>query len=189
MGLSDSDFVLVYAGVLGHAQGLETVLDAAEKVKAQHNIKFFIIGDGPEKNTLVHLAQERNLQNVVFISNKPRNEIPSIIAGCDAYIVPLKKLDLFLGAMPSKLFEPLAMGKPIILGVDGEARDLFINEGKCGLYYEPENSSSLENCINALASNKALAKELGENGRHYVRENFDRRKIGDEFYEEILKIE
>ena len=188
MSLSESDFVLVYAGVLGHAQGLETVLDAAEKVKAQHNIKFIIIGDGPEKDTLIHLAQEKNLENVVFIANKPRNEIPFIIAGCDAYIVPLKKLNLFLGAIPSKLFEPLAMGKPIILGVDGEARDLFINKGKCGLYYEPENSSSLEKCINSLANDKALAKELGENGKKYVRQNFDRRKIGDEFYEEILKL-
>jgi len=189
MGLSDSDFVLVYAGVLGHAQGLETVLYAAEKVKEYDYIKFFIIGDGPEKEALVQLAQKKNLQNVVFIANRPRNEIPSIIAGCDAYIVPLKKLDLFLGAIPSKLFEPLAMGKPIILGVDGEARDLFINQGKCGLYYEPEDSSSLEKCINTLANNRAMAKELGENGRNYVRENFDRSKIGDEFYEELLKIE
>lgn len=188
MSLSDSDFVLVYAGVLGHAQGLETVLEAAEKVRVQHNIKLFIIGDGPEKDTLVHSAQEKDLRNVIFISNRPRNEIPSIIAGCDAYIVPLKKLDLFLGAIPSKLFEPLAMGKPIILGVDGEARDLFINKGKCGLYYEPENSSSLEKCINTLANNKDMVKELGENGRGYVRENFDRQKIGNEFYEELLKM-
>lgn len=188
MGLSDSDFVLVYAGVLGHAQGLVSVLEAAEKVRTQHNIKFFIVGDGPEKDTLVNFAHDKDLRNVIFISNRPRNEIPSIIAGCDAYIVPLKKLDLFLGAIPSKLFEPLAMGKPIILGVDGEARELFINKGKCGLYYEPENSSSLEKCISTLANSKDMVKELGENGRRYVCENFDRKKIGDRFYEELLKI-
>lgn len=188
MGLSDNDFALVYAGILGHAQGLETILNAAEKVKEQSRIKFFIVGDGPEKNSLVRLAQKKNLSNVVFLENKPRNEIPSIVVGCDAYIVPLKKLDLFLGAIPSKLFEPLAMGKPIILGVDGEARDLFINKGKCGLYFEPENSSSLCDCINILANNPALVRELGENGKQYVRQNFDRQKIGDEFYDEIMRI-
>jgi len=188
MGLSESDFLLIYAGVLGHAQGLETVLNAAEKVIEEHHIKFFIIGDGPEKDNLVYLAQHKNLQNVVFIPNKPRNEIPSIIAGCDAYIVPLKKLDLFLGAIPSKLFEPLAMGKPVILGVDGEARDLFINKGNCGLYYEPEDSTGLVQCIYKLYHNRQLAQELGENGRKYVREKFDRTKIADEFYQELLKI-
>ena len=188
MGLAETDFAMVYAGVIGHAQGLEIIIDAAEMVRERRHIKFFIVGDGPEKDNLVQLAQEMKLENVVFISNRPRNEIPSIIAGCDAYVVPLKKLDLFQGAIPSKLFEPLAMGKPIILGVDGEARDLFITKGKCGLYYEPENSVSLCDCINILANSPAIVKELGENGKQYVSQKFDRQKIGDEFYNEILKI-
>ena len=186
--LSDSDFVLIYAGVLGYAQGLETILDAAEKVRTKQDIKFFIIGDGPEKEILVHSALGRNLQNVVFIPNMPRNDIPYIIEGCNAFIVPLKKLDLFLGAIPSKLFEPLAMGKPIILGVDGEARSLFIDKGNCGLYYEPEDSSGLASCIEKLYYDKQLAKQLGENGRKYVRENFDRTKIAEEFYGELIKL-
>lgn len=188
IGLSESDFVLVYAGVLGHAQGLETVLQAAEIVSGTKEIKIFIIGDGPEKEELTNLAQRMQLRNLIFLPNKPRNEIPGIIAACDAYIVPLKKLDLFLGAIPSKIFEPLAMGKPIILGVDGEARDMFIDKGRCGLFYEPEDSDSLVKCIEILFKNRILAKNLGENGKKYVRDNFNRAKIADEFYEKLLKL-
>ena len=188
MHLSDSDFVLVYAGVFGHAQGLETIIKASEVLRTHNNIKFFLIGDGPEKDKLVKLVQEKGLQNLVFLPNKPRNEIPGIIAACNAYIVPLKKNDLFLGAIPSKLFEPLSMGKPIILGVDGEARDLFIKAGRCGLYFEPENSTELAKCISVLFNDKVLTRELGENGKNYVRNNFNRRIIAQEFYNELTKI-
>jgi glycosyltransferase involved in cell wall biosynthesis len=188
MNLSRSDFILVYAGVFGHAQGLETVIETAEELMTQKNIKFFLVGDGPERDNLIQLTQDKRLQNLFFLPNKPRNEIPGIIAACDAYIVPLKKNDLFLGAIPSKLFEPLAMRKPIILGVDGEARDLFIENGKCGLYFEPENSVELAHCISVLFNDKALAKQMGENGGHYVRQYFDRRVIAHEFNNELIKI-
>jgi len=188
MNLSGSDFVLVYAGVFGYAQGLKTIIRASEILRTQNNTKFFLIGDGPEKDKLIILANEKGLQNLVFLPNKPRKEIPGIIAACDAYIVPLKKNDLFKGAIPSKLFEPLAMGKPILLGVDGEARDQFIEKGKCGLYFEPENSTELAHCINVLYNDKALAKELGENGKHYVKQNFDRQVIAKEFYNELIKL-
>jgi glycosyltransferase involved in cell wall biosynthesis len=187
MNLSESDFVLVYAGVLGHAQGLETIIKASEMLRSQNNIKFFLIGDGPEKDKLINMAQNKGLHNLVFLPNKPRNEIPGIIAACDAFIVPLKRNDLFMGAIPSKLFEPLAMGKPILLGVDGEARDLFIEKRKCGLYFEPENSAELAHCIYVLFNNKALIGEMGENGRQYVRQNFDRHTIASEFYDEMIK--
>jgi glycosyltransferase involved in cell wall biosynthesis len=188
MNLSVSDFVLVYAGVMGHAQGLETVIEAAEKVKSQSRIKLFLVGDGPEKAKLMEMVEKKKLQNLFFIPNVKQTEIPGIIAACDAYIVPLKRNDLFLGAVPSKLFEPLAMGKPILLGVDGEARDLFIEKGKCGLYFEPENSTELARCINILFNNKPLAFELGENGRQYIRKNFDRQFIANKFYDKLLEI-
>lgn len=188
MNLSESDFVLVYAGVFGYAQGLETIIKASEMLREQNNIKFFMIGDGPEKDKLIQMAQNLELRNLVFLPNKPRTEIFEIIAACNAYIVPLKKNDLFLGAIPSKIFEPLAMGKPVILGVDGEARELFVEKGKCGLYYEPENSNELIRCIITLFNNRDLTKELGENGKQYVRQKFDRRIIAHEFYNKLTKI-
>ena len=94
---------------------------------------------------------------------------------CDAYIVPLRKLDLFKGAIPSKLFEPLALGKPILLGVEGEAKELFIDNAKGGLFYEPENANELTNVIITLYNNRQLANELGNNGKRLCKHSFQKR--------------
>jgi glycosyltransferase involved in cell wall biosynthesis len=171
----DSLFVL-YAGIIGHAQGLEVIILAAETVKASP-ISFVIVGDGPEKMKLVSLAHDKGLVNVHFLPNLEKAKIPSLINACDAYIVPLLKLDLFKGAIPSKLFEPLSMGKPILLGVDGEARELFIEEGKGGLFFEPENSDALADGVLTLLQDKSLRLALGKNGKQYVKTNFDRQNI------------
>ncbi len=185
--LTENDFVLLYAGILGYAQGLEIIIHAADNLKRKPTIKFVIIGDGPEHGKLVKLQQDLKLTNVIFTGNIDRKEIPSAIASSSAYIVPLKKSDLFLGAIPSKLFEPLIMKVPIILGVDGEARELFINQGNAGLYYEPENCEELIKCINDLYDNNELRQRLGSNGHNYVKQKFDRDEISKEFWDILNK--
>lgn len=187
-GYVDNDFVLLYAGVLGHAQGLEVILEAAAKTANQSSIKYLIVGDGPEYTKLTTLATEAKLQHLTFLGNIPRNEMPEAVAACDAYIVPLKKNDLFLGAVPSKLFEPLAMGKPILLGVDGEARELFIHQGKSGLFNEPENSEELAANILTLFQDPALAKQFGQNGKEYVQHHFDRKIIAHGFFTKLKSL-
>ncbi|MDQ2656550.1 MAG: glycosyltransferase family 4 protein, partial [Bacteroidota bacterium] len=186
-GISKDEFVLLYAGIIGHAQGLEVILQAADLLHGKP-IKFLIVGDGPEKNRLVKLANQRKLSSVIFHPNLQKREIPSLIHACDAYIVPLRRLDLFKGAIPSKLFEPLSIGKPILLGVDGEARQLFIEEGRGGLYFEPENAASLAEQIVTLQSDKAATEELGRNGQRYVKENFNRVNIHDQFLEQLKAV-
>lgn len=188
IGLNEADFVLMYAGILGHAQGLEVILKSANITKNQPEIKYVIIGDGPEKQKLLLLSKELNLLNVKFIGNIPRSQMSSAIAACDAYIVPLKKNDLFLGAIPSKLFEPLAMGKPILLGVDGEARELFIEKGKGGLFFTPEDSEELASNIHKLYANKDSLISLGENGKQFVTANFNREKIAKSFFTKLEKL-
>jgi glycosyltransferase involved in cell wall biosynthesis len=186
--LQKDDFIILYAGIFGFAQGLETVIEAANILQDKQHIKFILVGNGPERLSLINLTQKRKIKNIIFIENLPRNEIPEIIAACNAYVVPLKKLDIFNSAIPSKLFEPLAIGKPIILGVDGEARKIFIEKSNCGLYYEPENPVDLARCVMLFAQNEKLAQQLGENGRKYIKSNFDRSKIADEFYKQIIQI-
>lgn len=188
IGLNEADFVLMYAGILGHAQGLEVILKSANITKNQPEIKYIIIGDGPEKQKLLLLSKELNLLNVKFIGNVPRSQMSSAIAACDAYIVPLKKNDLFLGAIPSKLFEPLAMGKPILLGVDGEARELFIEKGKGGLFFTPEDSEELARNIHKFYANKDSLISLGENGKQFVSANFNREKIAKSFYSKLEEL-
>lgn len=184
-GISDNDFMLLYAGILGHAQGLEVILNAADILK-DLPLKFLIVGDGPEKERLLVLAEAKDLKHVVFHGNLQKDDIPSLIESCDAYIVPLRKLDLFKGAIPSKLFEPLALGRPILLGVDGEARDLFIDEGRGGLYFEPENASDLAEQIQTLLTNQALVESLGKQGQQFVRLHFDRNRIHEQFLKELF---
>lgn len=187
-GFADSDFILMYAGVLGHAQGLEIIIDAAEKLRSYTDIKFIIMGDGPEKDKLHDLKNTRQLDNVLFEPNTPRHLMPSVISSINAAIIPLKKLDIFLGAIPSKVFEPLAYGKPILLGVDGEARDLFINKGKGGLYFEPENADALATAILNLYKDRTLAHSLGASGAEYVKNNFDRQKITSNLLDKLRSL-
>lgn len=114
--------------------------------------------------------------------------MPAVLKSIDAAIVPLKKLEIFKGAIPSKLFENLAMEIPVLLGVDGEARELFINKGKCGLYFEPENPNELSKTISAISSDPVLAKGLGKNGRKFANEFFNRDNIARSFYSELKKL-
>lgn len=185
LGIEADDFALLYAGIIGHAQGLDVILNAAESLQ-DLPIQFLIVGDGPEKARLMTMASNKKLSKVIFQPNMKKSKMPSLINTCDAYIVPLKKLDLFMGAIPSKLFEPLALGKPILLGVDGEARELFIEEGESGLYFEPENSEDLAKQIKALFNDRMLATRLGLQGQQYVKDNFDRNHIHERFLKEIV---
>lgn len=187
-GFSENDLLLLYAGIIGYAQGLDIILNAAEKTKSNAEIKYLLLGSGPEKERLLELKSNKNLENVFFLDLVSKSEMPKIVKAVDVALVPLKKLDLFLGAIPSKIFENLAMKKTLLLGVDGEARELFINQGKAGLYFEPENMEELVERIKHLNNNRSDLIEFGENGRNYVQEYFNRNKIAKEFTNELMSL-
>jgi glycosyltransferase involved in cell wall biosynthesis len=186
--IDDNDIVLFYGGIIGHAQGLEIIVNVAKRFKNKP-IKFVLLGSGPEKDKLLDLNKSLGLSNVIFAEPVGRNEIGSIIKEIDVSLVPLRKLDLFMGAIPSKIFEILAMEKPILLGVDGEAKELFINEGKSGWFFEPENLNDLEKKINKIMNNKPEIIIRGKNGRKYVSEKFNRDTIVQNFYAFLIEME
>jgi glycosyltransferase involved in cell wall biosynthesis len=103
----------------------------------------------------------------------------------DVALVPLRKLDLFQGAIPSKIFEALAMEKPLLLGVEGEAKYHFIDKAKAGLSFEPENELDLADKMQQFASDRNQINEMGKNGRSYVSEHFNRNKIAADFIQEL----
>lgn len=179
------DVVLLYAGIIGIAQGLEVILNSAKNFINTPNIKFVFIGSGPEKDKLLQLKVEQNLTNVFFLDAISKKEMPSVLRSVNAAIIPLRKLDLFLGAIPSKIFENLAMEVPVLLGVNGEARQLFIDKGNAGLYFEPENSEALTAAILKLIEDKEMALQLGRNGRHFVNEYFNRENIAQNFFTKL----
>ncbi|MGZ3921556.1 MAG: glycosyltransferase family 4 protein, partial [Bacteroidia bacterium] len=184
-GFSDFDFIFLYAGIIGIAQGLEIILEAAVNFKHDPSTKFVLMGSGPEKERLLKLRGELQLNNVVFLDPVSKKEMPSVLKAINAAIIPLKKLDLFLGAIPSKIFENLAMEVPILLGVDGEARELFITKGNCGIYFKPGDVHDLVSAITKISINREMAKQLGKHGRAYVNEHFNREIIAKAFYEKL----
>ncbi|GAA0780830.1 glycosyltransferase family 4 protein [Hathewaya limosa] len=172
----ENKFALCYAGIHGLAQGLEVIVNAAEILKDKKDIQFVFIGDGPEKQKLIDMTKEKGLNNITFLPVQLKPNMPRIIASMDGTIIPLKKLDIFKGALPSKMFEALSSELPIVLAVEGEAEKL-INNAKAGIVVEPENSQEIADAVLKLYEDKKLRKELGANGRKYVKENYSRESI------------
>ena len=175
--LAQDDFLIMYAGLIGLAQGLDVILDAAILLPAESKIVYLLLGDGPEKSRLMQRVNDENITRVKFLELVSREVVPSYVDAVDVAVIPLKKMDLFLGAIPSKIFENLALAKPLLLSVDGEARRLFIDEGNAGLFIEPENSQMLAEKSLYLEANPDVVKTMGANGQSYVQKFFMRKKI------------
>lgn len=172
----ENKFAICYAGIHGLAQGLEVIIETADILRKYSDIKFIFIGDGPEKSKLINMVKEKQLENVMFLPVQKKANMPKIIGSMDATIIPLKKLDLFKGALPSKMFEALSSELPIVLSVEGEAEKL-INDAKAGITVEPENSHEIADAVLKLYNDKELRNQLGKNGREYVMKNFSREGI------------
>ena len=183
-GFKEEDVIFFYGGILGHAQGLEIIIEAAKGLE-NTNAQFVIQGAGPEKEHLLALHKKYALKNIHFFDPVAKTEMPGILKSVDIAIVPLKKLDLFKGAIPSKIFEALAMKKPLLLGVDGEARKHFIENAKAGLFYTPEDVDNLKKQVLYFLENPNETKNMGERARNYVADVFDRNKIAEGLYDEL----
>jgi glycosyltransferase involved in cell wall biosynthesis len=187
-GYKNDDILILYAGIIGHAQGLEIILKTAHYFSKNENIKFILLGSGPLKDELIAQRDAQGLSNVIFEDLVPKSKIPSIIKSCDISLVPLKKLDIFKGAIPSKIFENCAMKKMLLLGVEGEAKKLFIEDGKAGLFFEPENEIDLKSKIEVISNNPESIEDFGENARNYVDNYFNRDNIAKQFLKELKRL-
>ena len=173
LGIADK-FVVCYIGTLGMAHGLETVLEAASRL--QHTapeVVFLLIGEGAEKSRMMSVARERQLDNVRFIDQQPREQIPAYICASDACLVTLKKSEVFKTVIPTKMLEFMSCARPVILGVDGQARKI-IEDARAGIFVEPENSEQIANAVIQLSSSAELRERLGHNGRRHIIQHFSR---------------
>ncbi len=178
-------FVVGYAGLHGLAQGLETVLDASQLLTQEREILFVFFGDGPEKLLLSSRVAEQRLENVRFFPPQPTSRMPELLCGMDVALVPLKRHRLFQGAMPSKLFEAMGTGTPVIVSIDGEARSI-VEKSQGGIYVEPENPQAMAEAIVRLHENPVLRSSLGENARTYVLRHHNRKEAADRFQSFIM---
>ena len=178
---AESRFLVSYIGTLGMAHGLETLLDAAATLqsKAPH-VLFLLVGEGSEKERIKSLAQSRGLANVRFLDQQPREKIPSFISASNLCLVLLKKTDVFKTVIPTKMLEYMSCARPVILGVEGQARQILEDAG-AGLAIEPENAAAIAAAIIQLDHNRELAKTLGEQGRSYILQNFSRASTAEKY--------
>ena len=176
----EGKFVVSYVGTHGMAHGLETVLNAAAQLRSHTGIAFLLVGDGAERQRLLGLRDQLRLTNVTMLEQQPKQLMPQIWALSDASLVLLRKLPLFETVIPSKIFESMAMGRPIILGVGGEARAI-VEESQSGLVIDPESSTNLCTAVLKLAHNPSLGRALGANGQRHVAAHFDRRVLARRF--------
>ena len=179
----DGKFVVGYIGTHGMAHGLDFILRCARKIE-DSSIHFLFIGEGAEKEKLLMLSKELQLSNVTFLDPVERSEVPLYLSVIDVALVPLRKVGTFKTVIPSKIFEAAAMEKPILLGVEGEAKEI-VERYKCGIFYKPGDEVDFIKCLLKLKSNKVLYKSL-QIGCRKLAKDFDRKKLASKMLR-ILK--
>jgi len=176
----DGKFVVSYIGTHGYAHGLETILETADILKDKDNIHFLMVGEGARKDYLVNLSREKNLKNVTFLDFQSRDMIPKYINISDACTVLLRDANIFRTVIPTKMLEFMACGRPVILGVDGQAREVM-ERGKGGVYIPPADSEKLANVVTKLKEDEILRKNLGESGRDFILSKYTRKEKAKEY--------
>lgn len=181
-GVPRDAFVVVFAGTIGMASGLDVALRAARRLRERRrsDIVFLLVGDGAVRAELEAAARAQGLDSVVFTGMVPRPRLPDLLAASDACLVHFRRKELFTTILPSKLFEDAAMAKPILLGFEGHAAAL-VREADCGICFTPEDDAALAAAAERLAGDPAEARRLGENGRRYVLARFDRRVLAHDY--------
>jgi glycosyltransferase involved in cell wall biosynthesis len=183
---AEGKFVVSYIGTMGMAHGLETLVEAAAQLQASApEVLFLMVGEGADKVRVMNMALARGVTNIRFVSQQPREKIPNYICVSDACLVLLKRSEVFKTVIPTKMLEFMACARPVILGVDGQARKV-IEQARAGIFVEPENFLDLARTIMHLAGNADLRAALGRNGRQYIVQNLSRQRSA-EAYIEVLE--
>jgi len=174
-------FVVSYIGTMGNAHGLTTLLDAAGMLQNSNpEIEFLLVGEGAEKAALMSQAAQKNLTNIRWMPQQPREKIPGIIRESDVCLVLLRKSEVFETVIPTKMLEFMSCGRPLVLGVRGQAQQI-VQAAQCGICISPEEPAELAQAIQKLHGDAELRKRLGSNGRQYILEHFCRKQLSRKY--------
>ena len=172
---SDGNFRIMYAGAHGRANALDVIIDAAYEVQKMgvREIIFTLVGDGPEKIRLMKRAWDKNLKNVEFWDPVPKERMPEVLERADAFILHIERAEVFkYGISPNKLFEYMAMGKPVIFAVNSTYN--IVEESGCGLTIPPRDPKALADAaISLFKASPQKRKSMGVMGRQYVQKEFN----------------
>ena len=182
-------FTAAYVGTIGMASGLDVALEASRKlkVKGDNSIRFLLVGDGAEREALEARVQREDLTHVVFTGRINKNEVPTLLRSVDVCFIHLRKSELFKTVLPSKLFEAFAIGRAVVLGVDGSAREV-LEAAAAGIFIEPGNVDQLLAAVETLKSDAELRQRFEANGLKHVREFYNRDKLANDYIDVLAKV-
>ncbi|HEX8242223.1 MAG TPA: glycosyltransferase family 4 protein [Longimicrobium sp.] len=186
-----AELTLVYTGAHGPANGLDAVLDAAERLRGDGRIRFLLVGDGPAKAELVDDARRRGLENVEFRDPIPKAEMPRLLAGADAGLMVLRQAPLFsFGVSPNKLFDYLGAALPVVCNVPGEVAAMVADAG-AGEQAADASGAALADAVLRLAAHPPAERAaMGRAGRAWVAREHDRPVLAerlDRMLREVVK--
>jgi colanic acid biosynthesis glycosyl transferase WcaI len=174
-------YLVSYIGTIGFAHGLDTVVDAARLTRLEHpDIQYLIVGEGADKDRLAALVAKEDLQNVHLLPALPRERIPALLRATDVCLVLLRRSPVFETVIPTKMLEFMACARPIVIGVDGQARHI-VEEAGAGVFVEPEDGAALAEAVIALREDPERAGVLGTNGRAYVERELARSATAERY--------
>lgn len=178
----EGKFVCSYIGTIGMASGLDIFLRAARLLKDQgeDRICLLAVGDGAMREELETLAKRENLNTVIFTGRRPKEDIPSFLSATDIGFVHLRKTPLFETVIPSKIFEAFGMRRPVLIGVEGEAKKLVEASGG-GWSIPPEDEQAMVSALLKALDNHNECEMKGERGRNYVVTHFDRDQLAKDY--------
>ena len=175
-------FIIGYIGTHGMAHGLDFIVNTISKID-DTDMHFLFIGDGAKKREIEDLAKKMKIKNITFLDPICKDDVPGYLSIVDISLIPLKKSDIFKTVIPSKIFESSAMKKPMLLGVEGQAKDI-IEDYNAGICFEPENESDLIEKLKLLKYNKNLYEDL-QDGCTRLAADYNRIKLARQMYQYI----
>jgi colanic acid biosynthesis glycosyl transferase WcaI len=186
-GLSDK-FVVAHAGNVGYVYDLDSMLDAARLLTSHKDILFLIVGNGVAKNSLETKARRLKLANVRFVPFQPYDDLPWLRAASDIQ-VSLYKSGAASESFPSKIYEVMASGRPLLASADaGSEVEHFVQTAQCGLCVRPGHAEDLAEAVLALYRNASLRDTMGGRGRRYAEEHHSKQIVGARYQDLFLKL-
>jgi glycosyltransferase involved in cell wall biosynthesis len=178
----EGKFVVLYIGAHGISHALGKVLDAAAWLQGHSSVRFVFVGEGAEKVGLIAYAKEQQLKNVMFLDPVDKEKVRDFYALADVCLVPLKNIPLFKTFIPSKMFEIMAMARPIVGSVAGEPAEI-LERSNGALVVEPEDSQAMAEAVLFLYQNPQKRQELGSEGRNFVQKHYSRAVLAEQYLE------
>ena len=169
----DHQFLVTYAGALGQANDIGTILRAAHRLRDSSSIHFILVGDGKERKNLEQQAKNLKLDNVTFAGCFPKDRMRDVLAASNACIAILQDIPMFRTTYPNKVFDYMAAGRPTLLAIDGVIRQV-VEDANGGCFVPPGNDRALADAVRRLHENPDESQRMGKSARQYVEQHFQR---------------